>query len=154
MATVYVEARPKGRPEGSRIDDYVVETQGDEVLGTFTTQKAAIDWAKANPAFTALYKQLGALRSHNAALREGRMAWVPNNMPSQVLTYTKTAKDTEFLVEINLSKDVAKGTVSIPAGAAWTDVTPRGPWPAPVRTESGGFFLQPKGFAIYRRTRD
>jgi hypothetical protein len=48
MATVYVEARPKGRPEGSRIDDYVVETQGDEVLGTFTTQKAAIDWAKAN----------------------------------------------------------------------------------------------------------
>lgn len=48
MATVYVEARPKGRPEGSRIDDYVVETQGDEVLGTFTTQKAAIDWAKEN----------------------------------------------------------------------------------------------------------
>jgi hypothetical protein len=26
----------------------VVETQGDEVLGTFGTQKAAIDWAKQN----------------------------------------------------------------------------------------------------------
>jgi len=25
MANVYVEARPKGRPEGSSIDDYVVE---------------------------------------------------------------------------------------------------------------------------------
>jgi hypothetical protein len=25
----------------------VVETQGDEVLGTFSNQKAAIDWAKA-----------------------------------------------------------------------------------------------------------
>lgn len=48
MATVYVEARPKGRPEGTRIDDYVVETQGDQVLGTFSTQKAAIDWSKAN----------------------------------------------------------------------------------------------------------
>jgi hypothetical protein len=48
MATVYVEARPKGRPEGSRIDDYVVETQADQVLGVFSTQKAAIDWAKAN----------------------------------------------------------------------------------------------------------
>ena len=35
MATVYVEARPKGRPEGTRIDDYVVETQGDDLLGTF-----------------------------------------------------------------------------------------------------------------------
>lgn len=48
MANVYVEARPKVRPKGSRIDDYVVETQGDQVLGTFGTQKAAIDWAKAN----------------------------------------------------------------------------------------------------------
>ena len=47
MANVYVEARPKGRPEGSRIDDYVVETQGDQVLGTFSTQKEAIDWSKA-----------------------------------------------------------------------------------------------------------
>ena len=35
MATVYIEARPKGRREGSRIDDYVVETQGDHVLGNF-----------------------------------------------------------------------------------------------------------------------
>jgi hypothetical protein len=48
MATVYVEARPKGRPEGSHIDDYVVETQSDHVLGTFTTQKTAFAWAKAN----------------------------------------------------------------------------------------------------------
>ena len=48
MANVYVEARPKGRPEGSPIDDYVVETAGDHVLGTFKTQKEAIDWAKAN----------------------------------------------------------------------------------------------------------
>jgi hypothetical protein len=46
MANVYIEARPKGRPEGSPIDDYVVETQGDQVLGTFSTQRAAIDWAK------------------------------------------------------------------------------------------------------------
>ena len=25
MTTVYIEARPKGRPEGSAIDDFVVE---------------------------------------------------------------------------------------------------------------------------------
>lgn len=48
MANVYVEARPKGRPEGSPIDDYVVETDKDHVLGTFKTQKEAIDWAKKN----------------------------------------------------------------------------------------------------------
>lgn len=46
MANVYVEARPKGRPEGSRIDDYVVEDHADHVLGVFNTQKDGIDWAK------------------------------------------------------------------------------------------------------------
>jgi hypothetical protein len=46
MAKVYVEARPKGRPEGSPIEDYVVEEQGDRVLKTFRTQAAAIAWAK------------------------------------------------------------------------------------------------------------
>ncbi len=47
MAIVYIEARPKGRPEGSPINDYVVETQGDTVLGIFNTQREAIDWSKA-----------------------------------------------------------------------------------------------------------
>lgn len=48
MAGVYVEARPKGRLEGTRIDDYVVETAGDHVLHTTSTQAAAIHWAKTN----------------------------------------------------------------------------------------------------------
>jgi hypothetical protein len=46
MAIVYIEARPKGRPEGDRIDDYVVEDHADHVLGIFKTQNEAIDWAK------------------------------------------------------------------------------------------------------------
>lgn len=46
MSTVYVEARPKGRAEGSAITDYVVEDAADHVLGTFKTQKEAIEWAK------------------------------------------------------------------------------------------------------------
>ena len=48
MANVYVEARPKGRREGTHIDDYVVEDQGDHILGRFQTQTAAINWAKAH----------------------------------------------------------------------------------------------------------
>jgi hypothetical protein len=48
MTVVYVEARPKGRPEGSKIDDYVVEDHADKVLGTFPTQKEAIEWSKRN----------------------------------------------------------------------------------------------------------
>ena len=43
MPNVYVEARLKGRPEGN-----VVEDHADHVLGTFKTQKEAIDWARQN----------------------------------------------------------------------------------------------------------
>ena len=46
VANVYVEARPKGRQEGSPIADYVVEDHADNVLDTFPTQREAIDWAK------------------------------------------------------------------------------------------------------------
>lgn len=48
MAVVYIEARPKGRPEGSPIEDYVVEDHADHVLGTFRTQHDAIAWARRN----------------------------------------------------------------------------------------------------------
>jgi hypothetical protein len=46
MANVYAEARPKGRPEGSPIEAYVVEDHADHVLGEFSTQSQAILWAK------------------------------------------------------------------------------------------------------------
>jgi hypothetical protein len=46
MANVYVEARPKGRPEHSPIEGYVVEDHADHVLHTATTQELAIAWAR------------------------------------------------------------------------------------------------------------
>ena len=46
MANVYIEPRPKGRADGSPIDDFVVEDGADQVLKIFSTQKGAIDWAK------------------------------------------------------------------------------------------------------------
>jgi hypothetical protein len=45
MANVYIEARPKGLPHGSRVEDYVVEDHADHVLQTFKTQREAINWA-------------------------------------------------------------------------------------------------------------
>ena len=45
---VYIEARPKGRREGTPIDDYVVEDDADYVLGTFEKQNEAIEWARKN----------------------------------------------------------------------------------------------------------
>ncbi|HEY1805166.1 MAG TPA: hypothetical protein VGG45_11900 [Terracidiphilus sp.] len=46
MANVYVEARPKGRPEADPIDDCVVEDHADHALSTFKTQHEGIAWAK------------------------------------------------------------------------------------------------------------
>ena len=48
MPNVCIEARSKGRPKGSAIDDYVVEDHSDHVRGKFKTQHEAIDWAKKN----------------------------------------------------------------------------------------------------------
>jgi hypothetical protein len=48
MPNVYVEARPKGRSEGSPIEDFAVEDRADHVLGSFKTQKEEIDWARKN----------------------------------------------------------------------------------------------------------
>lgn len=48
MAVVYIEPRPKGRPVGTPINDYVVENHADQVLHVTNTQEAAIHWAKVN----------------------------------------------------------------------------------------------------------
>ena len=49
MANVYVEPRPKGRPEGAPIDDYILEfahgARMDQV--DYKTQSAAISGARA-----------------------------------------------------------------------------------------------------------
>jgi hypothetical protein len=46
MASIYIEPRPKGRPEGSPIEDYIAEDHADHVLVSFKTQHEAIEWAK------------------------------------------------------------------------------------------------------------
>ena len=46
MAVVFIEARPKDKPEGSPIDDYVIEDHANHILASFRTQKEAIDWAR------------------------------------------------------------------------------------------------------------
>ena len=48
MATVFVEARPKGRPEGSPIEGYIVDGHADGELAEFERQDEAIRWAKSN----------------------------------------------------------------------------------------------------------
>jgi hypothetical protein len=46
MPNVYIEPRPKGRLDGSPVEDFVVEDHADHVLATTKTQHEAIAWAK------------------------------------------------------------------------------------------------------------
>ena len=48
MPNVYIEAHPRGRPEGSAVQDFVVEDHADHVLAAFKTQREAIEWARKN----------------------------------------------------------------------------------------------------------
>jgi len=48
MPNLYIEALPKGCPEGSATDDFVVEGHADHVLATFKTKKKASDRARKN----------------------------------------------------------------------------------------------------------
>jgi hypothetical protein len=59
MVNVYIEARPKGRPENSPVEDFVVEDHADHVLHAAKTQREAIEWAK-----TAGHKPLVARVRH------------------------------------------------------------------------------------------
>ena len=42
MAVVFVEPRPKGKPQGSPIQDFIVEDHADHPMATFQTQEAAV----------------------------------------------------------------------------------------------------------------
>lgn len=46
MPNVYIEGRPKGRAEGTRVEDFVIEDHAGRVLHTTKTQHEAIEWAK------------------------------------------------------------------------------------------------------------
>jgi hypothetical protein len=46
MTDLFVEPRPKGKPDGSAISDFVVEDHAGYVLATFQTEEQAIHWAR------------------------------------------------------------------------------------------------------------
>ncbi len=112
-----------------------------------------IDWTSPNAAkFTSFYTQLIALRLANPALQQGTLAWQTNSSPAQVATYDRVSNGTEFLVEINFSGSTVSGTVNVPAGNAWTDVTPSGSPGGQSHVQPGTLSLQPYDFAIFKRS--
>ena len=82
MANVYIEARPKGRPEGSHIDDYVVEDHAVSVLADIKTQHEAIQWAKAS-GHNPLVARVRHLKDNKGLITGGRLKAGPCDSDSR-----------------------------------------------------------------------
>lgn len=127
------------------------EEVGNDTSGNNT--HAAIDWTSPNAGvFTTFYTQLIALRNANPALQQGTLTWEPNSAPAQVASYDRTSGGTEFLVEVNFSNASVSGTVTVPAGNGWTDVTPAGSPGGKSHAQPAAFSLLPYDFAIFERS--
>jgi hypothetical protein len=61
---VFIEARPKNRPEGSEIEDYIVQDHAAHVLASFKTQQQAINWSR-RQGYTALVPRVRHLNDRN-----------------------------------------------------------------------------------------
>ncbi len=127
------------------------EEAGNEASGNNT--HTLVRWNSPRAAqFTAFYTQLIALRNANPALQQGALTWESNSAPSQVATFLRASGNSEFFVEINFSNVAAHGTVALPGGAAWKDVTPSGSPGKQKHIAPGELSLLPHDFAIFRRS--
>ena len=85
MLNAFVEPSPKGRPQGSATEDYVVEDHADHALATTTMQREAIKWAKKN-GHTPLVARVRHLNDKNAPRPPARCLGRPSPPAPNVST--------------------------------------------------------------------
>jgi glycosidase len=114
------------------------------------------------PEFPKLYREMIALRRGHEALRRGDTVWVPSSAPERVVSFLRRAAGEDVLVTVNLSSRPWTGTVELPAGAPFAEITPAVPLPqqpgggTPERKvhqlELPALSLDAWGFRIFRRS--
>jgi glycosidase len=104
--------------------------------GPALTERLPIFWpiAERRPEFPAFYRAMAALRQAHPALRQGETVWLDNAAPARVVTFLRRAAGEEVLVVVNLSSQPVEARVEIPAGGAFTEITP----PVGHPTQPGG----------------
>jgi glycosidase len=127
------------------------EEVGNDQSGNNTHKPIHWDAPQAQ-AFTRFYTDLLALRNANPALQQGAVSWESNSAPAQVVSYLRSNGTTEFLIEINFSSKAVQGTVNVPAGRPWTDVSPSGSPSGRNHVQPGVLELQPHDFAVFERS--
>jgi glycosidase len=99
--------------------------------GPALTERLPIFWAgvERRPAFPRLFQDILALRRAHAALRRGETLWLANSDDARVLSFLRRGDGEEILVVVNLSSRPWEGRVEVPAGPAWSEITPEVPLP-------------------------
>jgi glycosidase len=99
--------------------------------GPALTERVPLFWpiVARRPEFPKLYREMIALRRLHPALRQGETHWVPSTGPDRIASFLRRGAGEEVLVAVNLSSQPWAGTVELPPGAAWAEVTPEVPLP-------------------------
>jgi cyclomaltodextrinase / maltogenic alpha-amylase / neopullulanase len=115
-----------------------------------TNPHATINW-NPNSAWTAYYRGLIALRELNPALQQGRLDWLANSTPSQVVSYTRTDDRSQFLIVINTSNLEAIGQVTIKREDGWRCVWPLLRASTRPAGDAGTYQLEPHDYSVFQR---
>jgi glycosidase len=131
--------------------------------GPALTERLPIFWPieARRPEFARLYRGMIALRRQHAALRRGETAWVDSSAPDRVVSFARQGAGEDVLVAVNLSSQPWTGTLELPAGAAFEEITPSVPLPqqpgggtrerAARKVDLPALALDAWGFRIFRR---
>jgi glycosidase len=133
--------------------------------GPALTERVPLFWpiVERRPEFPRLYREMIALRRRHEALRRGDTVWVPSSAPERVVSFLRRAADEQLLVTVNLSSTPFEGHIDLPAGEAFTELTPAIPLPqqpgggtperAARKVELPKLALDAWGFRLFRRPR-
>ena len=96
-------------------------------------ERLPIFWsvAERRPEFPRFYRHMMSLRRSSNALRRGSLEWLRNSDEARIVTYLRRTQDEEVLVAINLSNRPFFGSVEVPGGKSFSDVTPEVSAPLP-----------------------
>lgn len=99
-------------------------------------EKLPIFWpiAERRPEFPRFYSHMIALRKSSVALRRGSLDWLANSDESRIVSFIRRSGNEEMLVTINFSSRPFFGSVEIPNGQSFIDVTPDVGAPLPPDT--------------------
>ena len=75
--------------------------------------KDIIEWESADPEFYNFYQRLIKLRKENKALQAGRMEWIKNNYPAQIISFARVYNDQKIIILTNVTDRKIKVTLKL-----------------------------------------